>query len=208
MKRSRWSYARRGCLVLLAAAFATGCSTLQPREDSVTLYTLAATPVAKTPGPARDVVVEVMPPHAWPGFDTAQMIYDIAPYELAAFAKSRWVDTPSRMIASLLTRALQETGGFRTVVQARSGIPAAYRLDTEIVRLLQDFTVHPSRVEITIRAQLTDVRAQRVVASRTFDESESAPTENAAGGVVAANAALQRVLERIAAFCLDAIPER
>lgn len=49
---------------------------------------------------------------------------------------------------------------------------------------------------------LIDARPKRVLASQLFDESENAPTDDAYGGVTAANAALQRVLEQVAAFCV------
>ncbi|HMA31520.1 MAG TPA: hypothetical protein VKT00_06885, partial [Casimicrobiaceae bacterium] len=82
------------------------------------------------------------------------------------------------------------------------------RLDTEIVRLEQDFTVHPSRVEFTLRAQLVDVSERRVIATKVFDEVENAPQENADGGVVAANEALQRLLAQVADFCIAEAPRR
>jgi len=62
--------------------------------------------------------------------------------------------------------------------------------------------VHPSRAELTLRAQLTDLRGKRVVASKVIEEVESAPSEDAAGGVAAANEALQRALEQVAEFCV------
>ena len=57
-------------------------------------------------------------------------------------------------------------------------------------------------MELTLRVQLIDVRGKRVLATRVFDETENAPSDDAYGGVTAANAALQRVLEQIAEFCV------
>jgi cholesterol transport system auxiliary component len=57
-------------------------------------------------------------------------------------------------------------------------------------------------VELALRLQLTDVRTKRVLASRSFDESENAPSDDPYGGVIAANAALQRILEQVADFCV------
>jgi|SRR5450631_4114567 hypothetical protein len=61
---------------------------------------------------------------------------------------------------------------------------------------------HPSQVELSVRVELIDVRAKRVLASRVFDVIVPALAENASGGVGAANAALQRVLELVADFCV------
>jgi cholesterol transport system auxiliary component len=188
--------------MLALATVLAGCTALQPEVDSVTLHVLTPPPPRSSASTRRDVVIEVAPPRAWPGFDTTRMAYVQGPYELGYFATNRWVDTPSRMLAPLLVHALEQTGGFRAVVQMPSNVPATYRLDTEVVRLLQDFSARPSSTQIAVRVQLTDVRTRRVVATRVFDDAEDAPSENAAGGVAAGNVALHRVLQRIADFCV------
>ena len=196
-QRSAW---RPATALLLAAALA-GCSVLpEPRVQNVNVYVLAAEPLPAASRPQRDVVVEVALPRAWPGFDTTRIVYVRQPYELDYFAASRWADTPAKMLGPLLARALEQTGSFRAVVQPPSAAPADVRVDAELVRLQQDFATRPSRVEITLRVQLTDLRGRRVVAAREFDGAESAPAEDAAGGVAAANAALQRMLGDVAEF--------
>jgi cholesterol transport system auxiliary component len=112
------------------------------------------------------------------------------------------------MLAPLLAQALEQSGGFRAVVQSPSLATAQLRLDTELVRLQQDFSARPSRVQLTLRAQLIDTDTRRVLAAAEFDESEAAPTDDPYGGVIAANRALARLLERVAAFCADAAAAR
>lgn len=201
-------FLRRGLrffAVLALVTLAAACTGLgAPQVDNVAVHELAPTShPPSAPPPSTDVVIEVAPPRAWPGFDTTQMVYVRQPYELEHFATSRWVDTPSRMIAPLLVRTLEQSGNYRTVVQTSSSVQATYRLDTEIVRLLQDFSARPSRIVLVIRVQVTDMRAKRVIATRLFEDVEESPAENAAGGVTAANAALRRVLGQIAYFCAE-----
>ena len=192
---------RRALTMMAAVTLATGCTALQPRADDVTLYLLAAEPAHTARLPQHGVVIEVALPRAWPGTDTSQIAYVRKPYELDYFATSRWADTPARMLGPLLARALEQTGSFSAVIQTSTAVHADFRLDTEIVRLRQDFGVQPSRIELALRAQLSDIRGTRIVASRMFEEIESAPSEDAPGGVAAANTALGRALEQIAAFC-------
>jgi cholesterol transport system auxiliary component len=197
-RKNAWALA-----VLVLIAFGGGCGGLQqPQVDAVTLHVLAAKPLQRAVKLQRDAVIEVAPPRAWPGFDTPQMVYVRQPYELDYFAANRWADTPAHMLGPLLARGLEQAGSFRAVVQAPSTVAVDFRLDTEIIRLQQDFAAHPSRVEFTLRVQLTDVRAKRILASRVFQEVENVPSEDPAGGVIAANAALQRMLEQIADFCV------
>ncbi|MGC2520270.1 MAG: ABC-type transport auxiliary lipoprotein family protein, partial [Burkholderiales bacterium] len=173
------------------------------------IYVLEGRPAASAAGaPKRDLVLLVSTPQARPGFDTAQIAYVRQAHELDYFAKSRWADTPSRMLAPLLAQALEQTRGFQSVVESASAVASDLRLDTELIRLQQDFATTPSQVRLTLRAQLVDVRGRRVIAAREFDEVESAPNENAYGGVIAANRALQRVLKQLADFCVAGSPSR
>ena len=81
---------------------------------------------------------------------------------------------------------------------------AELRLDTEIVLLRQTFLTRPSRVEFTLRAQLVDVPGRRVLATRYVEAVQEAPSDDAPGGVAAANVAVSRALAQVAAFCVDA----
>jgi cholesterol transport system auxiliary component len=84
-----------------------------------------------------------------------------------------------------------------------SGAASHSRLDTELVRLQQNFATRPPQVELALRAQLVDVRSRRVLATAEFEEVEATPREDAYGGVVAANRALQRLLARLADFAAE-----
>jgi len=78
------------------------------------------------------------------------------------------------------------------------------RLDTEVVRLQQDFASQPSGVRFTLRAYVVDNTTRRVLAWREFDETAAAASEDPYGGVVAANQVVQTVLGRLAVFCAEA----
>ena len=195
---------RRGIAGFAAVALLAACTALQPPQvDHTSTYVLEAMPAAGAPRPKRDLVLEVSAPRARPGFDTPQMAYTQRANALEYFAKNRWADTPARMLAPLIAQALDQSGGFRAVVQAPSLATAELRLDTELVRLQQDFSARPSRVRFTVRAQLIDVGARRVLASAEFDETEITPSDDPYGGVIAANRALGRLLERLAEFCAE-----
>jgi cholesterol transport system auxiliary component len=193
---------------LVATALLPACVSLQPPPETPNTYVLDARITSTTARPRSNVAVAVSMPRARAGFDTAQMAYVRRPYELDYFAKNRWADTPSRMLAPLLTQALEHGANLRAVVQAPSTASADVRLDVEIVRLFQDFSGQPSRIRFSLRAQLVELASQRVLATREFDEVESAPREDPYGGVIAANRALERLLGRIVEFCAEQIGNR
>jgi cholesterol transport system auxiliary component len=194
---------RVGALALVAILI-SGCAGMPPLgSEAPTTFLLDARSGERSVRAKRDAVLAVGVPRARAGYDSAQIAFIRRPYELEYFTKSRWADTPARMLAPLFTLAVDQSGSFRTVVQAPSSVPADVRLDTELVRLQQDFGTQPSRVELALRAQLIDLRSNRVLAEMQFEEVETAPSEDAYGGVIAANRALQRMLARLVDFCAE-----
>jgi len=179
-----------------------GCTGLRPAVENGNTYVLEARPIVKNVRDRRNIVLEVSAPRASPGFETAQMVYVQRAYELDYFAANRWADTPSRMLGPILAQALEQSGSFSAVVQAPSIVPADVRVVSELVRLQQNFEMHPSRIEFALRVQAIDVRSKRLLATRLFEATESAQSDDPYGGVTAANVALQRILEQVVDFCI------
>lgn len=193
---------------LLAVLLLAGCMNLSAPPGVQNIYVLDAQPVVPESAVKRDLVLAVNMPEARPGFETEQIVYFRQPYELNYFVNSRWTDTPARMLQPLLLQAMERSGSFRAVVETGSAVPGDVRLDTDLIRLQHDFTTHPSRVQITLQTKLIDVRSNRVLAVQTFDDTENSGTEDAYGGVIAANRLLQRMLGKLAEFCVDASGKR
>lgn len=189
---------------LLAALLLAGCTGLTaPQGSSPNIYVLDARPDMQPSAIKRDLVLAVSMPQARPGFSSAQIAYLQQAHELNYFASSRWADTPARMLQPLLAQALEQSRGFRAVVQA-GAIPADIRLDIELIRLQHDFTSPASRVQLTLQAQLIDLRSKRVLAVQQFDATENADSPDAYGGVSAANRLVRRVLGQVTEFCIAA----
>lgn len=188
-------------VLVLGLAFVAGCSPLQPvRNDALNTYVLQAQFQGHAAAANGAPVLLVTRPKAHPGFDSPRMAYVRKAHELEYFSRNQWIDTPEKMLAPLLVRALEASGAFAAVSQAAGGVTAQLRLDSEIVRLQQDFTSAPSKVRFTLRAQLIDVAGRRILATREFDVIENAASDDPYGGVVASNQAVQRVLSEAAGF--------
>lgn len=195
------SMSRRYIPVLLASVLLASCVNFpgQPGEQP-RLYRLDAVLAGKAAVAKRDLVLAVSLPQAQPGADSAAMGYGQQAHQVEYFASSRWADTPARMLEPLLLQALSQAGGFRAIVSNVGAVAADYRLDSEWLRLQQEFTQPPSRMHLTLRVQLVNLKTRQVVASQEIDEVEPAASENAYGGVMAANRAMQRVLGRVVEF--------
>ncbi len=186
---------------------AAGCTLLAPsRAELPRLHALewsGAAPAAEVSADAPTLLVGI--PRAGPGFDSPRMAYVSEPHALAYFARHQWVDTPERMLQPLLARAAEGTGRFEAVVQAPTSVAASLRLDTEIVQLVQDFSVRPSVVRLVLRIQLVDLDARRVLATREVRASAPAVSDDPLGGVDAANRALAEVLDGVARVCASGV---
>lgn len=149
---------------------------------------------------AKDRTLLVSMPKAAPGFDTSALIYTRGGHEISHYRESRWVDTPARMLLPLLVLHLEATAKFKVLSAATSPIACELRLDTEIVRLQQEFMEEPSQVRLVLRAQLLNMKKRQVVATEVFEIEKDAPHENAKGGVSATNEAFKQVLKDLVKF--------
>ena len=212
-----WTSLPHGWRLVAAALSLTlvcGCEVIRPVvSPHPNFYSLADARNTATPaqsGPRAAVTAPtliVSPPHAAAGFDSQRIMYVRQADQLEYFAHNEWIDTPARMLAPLIVAAVESSGAFRAVVQTPSPAAGEMRLDTEILRLQHEFLSAPSRVRFTLRAYLVESVTRRVIASREFDAAVPAASEDPYGGVVAANRAVQAVLENLSAFCAEAARE-
>ncbi len=185
--------------LVLVACTVTACVFPRSTESPVHTFVLAtetadrevATAVPRT---TAQGVLLVGVPQAAAGFEQPRMAYLQRPSEVSYYGTHFWVDAPSRMLAPLLLRALEQSGRWRVVVPMPSALRADYQLDVSGLVVQQEFLQKPSHSRVRLRAQLTDLRAQRVMGARSFDMLEPAPSEDAYGGVLAANRAVSAVL--------------
>jgi cholesterol transport system auxiliary component len=197
-------------VVLLTLA---GCSGLLPKPvapPSLHLLDRAANPVPAAAGagaaPSESApTLIVNPPHAAAGFDSKRIVYLRKAHQLEYFAHHEWIDTPARMLAPLMIAAIESSGQFRAVVLTPSAASGEMTLDTEIVRLAQNFSTKPSSVRFTLHGVIVEGATRQVLAWREFDATVTASSDDPEGGVVAANLAVQQVLEQLASFCAATI---
>ena len=149
----------------------------------------------------KTLVVEAMRTDA--GYDTRDIAYRLQPVQVEYFAHHQWVDTPARMLAPLMVRALESKGAFRAIVVAPSTAVGQLRLETTLVRLEQDFSQVPSRARLTLRAVVIETASRQALATKTWDVQVAATHDDPSHGALAASQAAQSVLDQLADFCVD-----
>jgi len=201
----------RATCVLVAITLG-GCLPSRPESPTVRTYRLSVD-LDRTdarPSNSQGPIMLVSVPMAEPGYETTRMIYLKRPYELEQYAVNQWADQPARMFASLLVEAMSRTGYWRAVVPLPTSVQGDFRLDSYGFALQQEFMQEPSRIRATVRAQLLDLKESRVVGTRVFETVENAPSEDAYGGVSAANRAVSRLLSDMNSWlkaCMQHAPE-
>lgn len=195
-------------MVMFAGLWLTACVGPQGKPQESATYLLHATLPSKPANVKSTQTILILPMRAHPGFDTSRMAYSREPNRLEYYAYNRWVETPARMLTPLVTQALEASSAFSAVVQAPGSARTQLRLDTELVNLTHDFSTKPSRLHLMLRAQLVDVDTQAIRASRNFEVQAPVASEDARGGVEAANRALPDLLARLADWAAQASAHR
>lgn len=205
-------------LLLAGAALLSACSasllpTPAPAPARFTLDApaapagLAAGDTPRAAAAAAPVLLVALPRTA-SGYDGRGMLYLRRPNELQAFAFHEWVAPPAQMLAPLLVRTLQDSGSFRAVLLAPTAAVTDWQLETQVLRLHQDFTQRPSRVRLTLRAVLLDSASRQTLAWREFDTTVPATADDPVAGAQAAQRAAQSLVAELAAFCAQVKPSR
>ena len=204
MRRMANSRAITRMVPFLLAILLDGCSLGPAEKSTPRTYLLdpeisfKSTPA--NPGGTSLATLLVSPTRAQPGYDTPRMAYLLRPHEVSYYAFNQWADAPGRMLMRLLAQTMESTHLWRAVVQMPSPVRSDYRLDCDNLVLEQQFLSKPSRVRLALRAQLIDVKRQNIMGTRDFEVFEDAPSDDAYGGVIAANRAAAKLLEQLAAW--------
>lgn len=185
-------------VALAMGTLLTGCTFPGQKSSKPTaIYVLEGEPTSEsTSGTSISpcLTLSVAIPRSAPGFATSRIAYVEKPYRIDYFAYHEWADTPARMLQSALEQRLEASGMFRAVVTASVPVQADLRLETDLLRLQQEFMSPQSQVHLEVRFSLHDVTAHRLLFSETFSLQEPAEHKNPYAGVLAANRAVEQLL--------------
>lgn len=155
----------------------------------------ATTPVKKTLLVSQPIAVQAS--------QGTSMLYVDKDYRVSSFVNSNWNVPPAEMLFPLLVQSLQNTNYFYAVVAAPSFAYTNWRLDIHLMKLQQNFTQKPSVIDMEIEATLVNNREATVIANKRFYARVPAQTDTPYGGVVAANAACQEIMDALSAWVVE-----
>lgn len=193
-------------LTLLLGLLLAGCGGLfgGGNDEPVQTYMFSPREFAQNEGEGSNAVLLVSPVQSV-GHDSQRMAYSMRPYERTFYAFSQWADTPPRMVEPLVVQAMESSGLFRAVIDASSTAEADLRLDLDLLVLQHEFHTERSQGRMVIRAQLYAIQTNRILGTRIFEATAAAPRENAYGGVLALNLALEEILRQLVVWTGGAV---
>jgi len=191
----------RTLTIVFAAITLTACGPIATKP--LNTYTISSLKkYIKSSRPQTKLTLLVSNPNAAPGYQTAAMIYMQTPFELESFANHRWVAPPAQMLLPMFVRALRNTSYFAAVVSPPFTGITNLRLNTELVKLQQEFLLPTSVIRLVVQASLINNTSNRVVASRQFEIVISTSENNPYGGVLAINKAAAIASRKVAQFVI------
>ena len=193
-------------LILMLPLMASCTALLSKQPLQTTYYSLEGTqskpqtdqPSINTNNRLPTLIINI--PKAAAGFDTQRMMYTRARHQLEYFARNEWIDTPAKMLQPLMISAIENTRTFNAVLSKQSALASDLRLESEVIKLVQNFNTKPSHVQFTLRATMIDNVTNKVIATREFDERVDAISDNPIAGVVAANLAVNQAIYKLSVF--------
>jgi cholesterol transport system auxiliary component len=195
-------------LVTAVIAALSGCASFGPQEaPRYYILTAASAKPGAVPTTSRASTLLVVPTVASTFYETQEIVYSRAPGERAYYVFHMWTERPSRRITELLVTRLERERLFKTVATAVGGVQGNLFLNTYLMEFYHDAASSPSRVRISMTAELMDPVARVLLARRVFDQSAPARTTDAPGAVQAFGDAIAAILDDICAW-VDALAPR
>lgn len=223
--RRRWLLGLTG--LLLSGGSIGGCSIVPKRSPELTVYDLGSTPVAAgatttttatTPtaatATATATAYDVRAAAALPTLalgeisapqwmDSTRMLYRLNyenPFELRAYASSRWSMSPPRLFQQRLKARMSEAGA--VILRASDGAPNVPQLLLEADDFSQLFA-SPSSSTARVVMRATVMLNRRVAAQKTFVGAAPAATADAYGGAQALANASDSIIKDLISWLLS-----
>lgn len=188
---------------MLSIGILTACSPVKvPVTSQFQLKSYSQKSLRKTPA---DHSILITAPDSAAGYETSQMLYVKESFSLRPFANNSWVASPSSMLYPLMTESLQASGWFKVVATVMYAEPVEYRLDTQLLKLQQNFQHKPSILELSVKVVLTDMKKEKITASKIINVTIPCTEDTPYGGVIAANTATKALTAEITDFVIKGL---
>jgi len=196
------------CITCIGLFLATGCTSPTPAQNEYRLDTNIEVMKADTTK-CKTKTLKVDQAFSDKLFMSLKMYYVKGKYAQNAYTRSRWAQTPNDKITQALTEYLRAMQLFKSVQNAESKTKNDFRLEINIEDFMQYFDENEknSYANVVLTCNLINDKTHKILTTKTFHAKVKAKSNNAQGGVIALNSALDRILKEcglwLQGVCLD-----
>ena len=199
----------RVILSLIVALLMTGCSFKLFSPQEYKTYVLSAVETGKDlesksetgsgehtgeHGTTVLIVTDTVSPSYLAG---QKLLFREGARELLAYQYSAWAEAPPRQITRALERRLASRNKFKAVVRPSTGVRADIQLNTALLDFFHDAQKRPGVGVMSVEAELVSLNNGAVIAKQTFVKRVPVEEFEAAGAVVALDAATTAIISEI-----------
>jgi len=196
------------CITCIGVFLLSACSSPTPAQHEYRLQTdMQISKLAKTSCAAKTLKVDRA--FGERQYGSLKMYYVIGRYTQYAYANSRWAQSVNDAITNEFTQYLRAIGLFESVQNANSKTENDMRLEITIDDFMQYFDENEknSYVHVVITCNLIDENIHKIVATKTFHGNMKTDSDDARGGVIALNKALETIVKEcglwLKGVCID-----
>lgn len=164
-----------GLLALTAALSACGF-TLPGSGPAPDIYDLSPKNSFDEDLPKIKLQLVVEEPSSARGIDSDRITLRPSPIKIKYFAGARWVDRAPRMVQILLVESFENTGKIVAVGRQSIGLRPDFSIKSDLREFQAEYfeAGGKPRIHVRLNVKLIKMPEARIVASRTFDQTEPA----------------------------------
>jgi cholesterol transport system auxiliary component len=201
-----WAKAKPTTFISLAISLGLmGCAVPQVIKNQYTLTQYSTKSFSRQ---SKLPSIYISNPEAASGFQTDQMIYRKFPYSTSIYVHNSWSSPPNEMLYSLFIQSFQDSHAFRVVGSGAHAEISRYRLDTQLLELIQNYDTKPSQVRLTLKAMISNTTTAKIIASKIFRICVPCPVDSPYGGAVAANRAAAILTGQLTTYTIGVVKHR
>lgn len=185
--------------LLFTALLLTACLSPVNTAQKNTYVLNTMPPLSHTANIKTQVLLVAMP-RLDAIMDNNKMVYLDGQHQIGYFSVHRWAAPPNTLFSSLLLNTLQQQSKFYGVSSASYHGQSDVQLNIVNFSIVQDFTVHPSVVQVKMNASLSSLKESQRLKTLVIQATVATRLDTPEAGVVAANQAVAQCLTQIVAF--------
>ncbi|MGM0450731.1 MAG: ABC-type transport auxiliary lipoprotein family protein [Pseudomonadota bacterium] len=196
-------FRRSGRLLMLLAATLIGACSILPEPSRYQLYQLPPSELSPQQAEPGNTSLEVQAPRADDLTSSNRVVVLRKGQRLSAWSDIRWASPAPELWRDRLLDAFHNAGVFQRLGIPEDNLNADFKLTGHLRAFHVDRTEEPPRAVIQFDAQLIDLKARQVVATRRFDAAEPLDGDRPAELARAMGTATDRMAEQLLAWIND-----